>query len=45
MVPKVTLGSDAFYDGYSRIYTPAIEERFVLVAESSSWRLYRRRRN
>ncbi len=43
MVPKVTLGQDVFYDGYNRLYMPAIEQRFVVAAESAFWRLYRRR--
>jgi hypothetical protein len=43
MVPKVTLGNDVFYDGYNRLYMPAIEQRFVVAAESASWRLYRKR--
>ena len=43
MVPKVTLGGDFYYDGYNRLYMPAIEQRFVVAAESASWRLYRKR--
>jgi hypothetical protein len=42
MVPKYPASSPMFYDGYRKIYEPAIEREFRLQAESSRWRLYRR---
>jgi hypothetical protein len=44
MVPKL-VDPDAYHDAYVRTYTPTLEKRFVFVAESVSWRLYRRREN
>ncbi|MDH3253007.1 MAG: hypothetical protein OEM41_09465, partial [Ignavibacteria bacterium] len=43
MVPKrpSTLGD--FYNGYYRIYEPALRDRFRLAAESDMWYLYRRK--
>ena len=43
MVPKIPATAAVFYDGFKRIYDPAIEQMFVPAAESMSWRLYRRR--
>jgi hypothetical protein len=31
-----------FYDGYRKIYGPALAKKFRLEAESSRWWLYRR---
>jgi len=42
MVPKYPAAAPMFYDGYRKIYEPAIEREFRLQAESSRWRLYRR---
>jgi hypothetical protein len=41
MVPKQPELQHKYYDGYYRIYRPALLERFRLVAESESWRLYK----
>jgi len=42
MVPKVPAEAREFYDGYRKIYQPALERDFRLEAESSRWWLYRR---
>jgi hypothetical protein len=42
MVPKYPASQPFFYDGYRKIYEPAIEQEFRLEAESARWRLYRR---
>lgn len=42
MVPKYPATRPLFYDGYRKIYEPALERDFRLQAESSRWRLYRR---
>ena len=42
MVPKYPASQPLFFDGYRKIYEPAIEQEFRLQAESSRWRLYRR---
>jgi hypothetical protein len=42
MVPKQPASPPIFWDGYSRIYEPALEASFRLEAESPAWRLYRR---
>jgi hypothetical protein len=42
MVPKYPASQPLFFDGYRKIYEPAIEQGFRLQAESSRWRLYRR---
>ena len=41
MVPKQPALEGRYYDGYYRIYHPALLERFRLAAESESWRLYK----
>jgi hypothetical protein len=43
MVPKQPSSPSIFYDGYFRIYEPALHDRFHLVAESQKWYLYRRK--
>ena len=40
MVPKEPALERDYYDGYYRIYHPALLERYRLAAESESWRLY-----
>jgi hypothetical protein len=40
MVPKEPALEQDYYDGYYRIYHPALLERYRLAAESESWRLY-----
>jgi hypothetical protein len=42
MVPKFPASPPIFFDGYQRIYQPAIESGFRLHAESARWKLYRR---
>jgi hypothetical protein len=42
MVPKYPASPPMFYDGYRKIYQPALAKEFRLEAESSRWRLYRR---
>jgi hypothetical protein len=42
MVPTRPATPAIFYDGYRKIYEPAIEAGFRLQAESPRWRLYRR---
>ena len=42
MVPKRPALAPVFYDGYRKIYQPALEREFRLEAESSQWWLYRR---
>jgi hypothetical protein len=42
MVPKYPAGPPLFYDGFFKIYEPALERDFRLQVESSRWRLYRR---
>ena len=41
LVPKEPALEPRYYDGYYRIYHPALLERFRLAAESESWRLYK----
>jgi hypothetical protein len=41
MEPKVPALEPHYYEGYYRIYHPAMLERFRLAAESESWRLYK----
>jgi hypothetical protein len=43
MVPKQPVSPSRFYDGYFRIYEPALHDRFRLAAESQMWYLYRRK--
>lgn len=43
MIPKQPASPSWFYDGYFRIYEPALHDRFHLVAESQKWYLYRRK--
>jgi hypothetical protein len=42
MIPKYPAEAPRFYDGYRKIYQPALERGFRLEAESSRWWLYRR---
>ena len=42
MVPKYPASPPIFFDGYQKIYQPAIEREFRLEAESARWKLYRR---
>ena len=42
MAPKYPASPHMFYDGYRKIYEPALEKEFRLDAESSRWLLYRR---
>jgi hypothetical protein len=42
MVPKRPALAPVFYDGYRKIYQPALERDFRIEAESSQWWLYRR---
>lgn len=42
MIPKRPASPPLFYDGYRKIYEPAIEREFRLEAESPRWWLYRR---
>ncbi|MGA9627706.1 MAG: hypothetical protein WBQ65_24745 [Bryobacteraceae bacterium] len=42
MVPKYPASPPIFYDGYRKIYEPALEKEFRFEAESPRWRLYRR---
>jgi hypothetical protein len=42
MAPKYPASPHLFYDGYRKIYEPALEKEFRLEAESSRWWLYRR---
>jgi hypothetical protein len=42
MVPKRPATPPEYYDGYRKIYQPALEREFRLEAESSRWWLYRR---
>jgi hypothetical protein len=41
MVPKEPALDRCYYDGYYRIYSPAMFERYRLAAESESWWLYK----
>lgn len=41
MVPKEPALDRFYYDGYYRIYSPALFERYRPVTESESWRLYK----
>jgi hypothetical protein len=43
MVPKQPATPSHYYDGYFRIYEPALHDRFQLAAESQMWYLYRRK--
>ena len=45
MVPKYPASPPIFYDGFRKIYEPALREEFHLEAESSRWWLYRRTAN
>ncbi len=45
MVPKRHALDDICYDGFYRIYEPALHQRFKLVAESEWWYLFRRTQN
>jgi hypothetical protein len=42
MVPKQPASPPIFYDGYRKIYEPALAREFRLEAESSRWQLFRR---
>jgi hypothetical protein len=42
MVPKYPASPAIFFEGYRRIYQPAIDREFRLEAESARWKLYRR---
>jgi hypothetical protein len=42
MVPKYPGSQPLFFDGYRKIYEPAIEHEFRLRTESARWRMYRR---
>jgi hypothetical protein len=42
MVPKYPASPAIFFEGYQKIYQPAIEREFRLEAESARWKLYRR---
>jgi len=42
MVPKYPASPAMFFDGYRKIYQPAMEREFRLEAESARWKLYRR---
>lgn len=41
MVPKEPALDPSYYNGYFRIYYPAMLKRFQPVAESETWRLYK----
>jgi hypothetical protein len=41
LVPKEPALEQRYYDGYYRIYHPALLKRYRLAAESESWRLYK----
>jgi len=41
LVPKEPALEPRYYDGYYRIYHPALLRRYRLAAESESWRLYK----
>lgn len=43
MVPKHPASPHSLYDGYFRIYQPALNKRFRLAAESDMWLLYKRK--
>ena len=43
MVPKQPASPPLYYDGFYRIYEPALHDRFRLAAESGMWYLYKRR--
>ena len=43
IVPKQPASPAPYYDGFYRIYQPALLERFRLAAESDQWYLYRRK--
>jgi len=43
MVPKKPSSPDIYYDGFYRIYEPALHERFRLATESDMWYLYKRK--
>jgi len=42
MVPKEPALGDDLYDGFYRIYSPHLLQRYRLAAESETWRLYKR---
>ncbi len=44
MFPKEHALTDAKWVGMMKYYIPEMERRFVQVAESAQWRLYRRRK-
>jgi hypothetical protein len=43
MVPKRPASLRFFFDGFYRIYEPALHDRFRLAAESDMWYLYKRK--
>lgn len=43
MVPKQPASPGFYFDGYFRIYEPALHDRFRLAAESDMWYLYKRK--
>lgn len=43
MVPKQPVSPSRYYDGYFKMYEPALHDRFRLAAESQMWHLYRRK--
>lgn len=42
-VPKQPSSPPAYFDGFLRLYETALHERYVLVADTDLWSLYRRR--
>ena len=43
LVPKKPALEPLLYDGYLRIYQPALLERYNLTAETASWWMYKRK--
>ena len=43
MVPKRPASPGVYFDGFYRIYEPALHDRFRLAAESDKWYLYKRK--
>jgi hypothetical protein len=43
MVPKQPASPRVYFDGFYRIYEPALHDRFRLAAESDMWYLYKRK--
>ena len=43
MVPKRPASPGVYFDGFYRIYEPALHDRFRLAAESDMWYLYKRK--